>query len=105
MLSILRVLEQMKSTRWFFGLNGDAFAKHYDSLYLMSRFHKSLQVTICFVHIDIEKLRDYIILLPSSLMTRYAQLIVVRIVRRHFAEFYRMGRQTEKWSFKHELVQ
>jgi hypothetical protein len=58
--------------RWFFRLNGEAFAKHYDRLHEMTRFKNTLEVTRSIIHRENRKLRGYLNWLPSILTERKA---------------------------------
>jgi hypothetical protein len=90
--------------RWFFGLSGEAFAKHYDRLHRMSRLNKKLGITLSIVHREREKIRGYLNWLPSTLTEKYAQLIAADVSGDPNAEVHKVGCQTDRWCFKYELV-
>jgi hypothetical protein len=54
------IYRNSSGSRWFFRLNGAAFAKPYDCLHGMSRSNKTLEVTPSIVHRAKEKLREYL---------------------------------------------
>jgi hypothetical protein len=71
----------------------------------MSRFNKTLEVTISIVHREKEKFRCYLNWLHSTLTAKYAQLIASDLSGDPTTEVYRMGLQTDIWCFKYEPVQ
>jgi hypothetical protein len=95
--AVEEIYRNSSGPRWFFRLNGAAFAKHSDLLHGMSLFNKTLGVTLSIVH----RVKEIF----NGLQTeRYAQLIAADEFVDPNAEVHRVSRQTNKWCFKYEPV-